>query len=180
MSHAQIPDLWPESLRVDVLTPYAVLSAQATKLTEKTQGLVEGRVTTRALPPGLWLHIFDLVAPVLSFRYTLFRLWHRESMPYPAVLWRGREPSTKPSDIARALSEDRMEPGSDLIWNEEKLLHALQGVFQNPVTLSVVESLISRSNEVRQGGAPKLETETQGTEDDLPESKSLTPDALEE
>ena len=71
MSNTQIPDLWPASVKVEILTPYAILRAQATKLTERTQGIVEGKVRSREVAPSLICHTFELLAPVLSFRYTL-------------------------------------------------------------------------------------------------------------
>jgi hypothetical protein len=181
VSIERIPDLWPESLRVDVLTPYAVISAQATKLKERTQGLVEGLVSSRAVPPGLICHTFDLFAPVLSFRYTLFRLWHQESMPYPVALWASQEsPSTPPADIARALSDIRSSVASDVVLDEEALIIRLRNEFEHPTTRTVIGSLIARSNEFRTGSAPEVEIETPGTDEGSTEAQSLAPNDPEE
>jgi hypothetical protein len=143
---------------VDVLTPYALITAQATKLTEKTQGLVEGRVNSRREGAGLICHTFDLYAPVLTFRYTLFRLWHQEAMVYPVLIFGGREKMPSPSDIATYLA-GRAMGGIDPIWTEEQLVNALQNAFTGPQVVPVIHSLIARSNEVRVGAAPVLEAE---------------------
>ncbi len=47
-----IPDLWPEQIaETDQVSPFSILKEQAALLGEKTQGFVEGEVTTAAIPP---------------------------------------------------------------------------------------------------------------------------------
>ncbi len=207
MSATQIPDLWPTSVKVEILTPYAILRAQATKLTERTQSIVEGQVRSRAVAPSLICHTFDLIAPVLSFRYTLLRLWHRETMVYPVLLTAGLDKSLNPNKIAEIIegnlihkplhmsreeaafllppapgvSHEASALGTDLSMDEAALLGSLSRIFADASTGTVISSLIARTNESRDGVGPVLEPDdTPGTDDGATEAGSKASDDAEE
>jgi hypothetical protein len=172
VSNASIPDLWPESLKVDVLTPFAILSAQAMKLTERTQGIVEGRVRSRSVSPGLICHAFELFAPVLEFRYPLFDLWHNESFVYPALITERAKSRMGPDDVVAAFEGRLVVGAAEPIRDGTALLDALRRVFAYHKTVSVISSLIARSNEARQGGAPVIEADDTPEVDGTPETES--------
>ncbi len=170
MSNTQIPDLWPASVKVEILTPYAILRAQATKLTERTQGIVEGHVRSRAVARSLICHTFDLLAPVLSFRYTLLRLWHRETMVYPVLITQGLDNSLNPIKILQLIEGEFVHSAFGLSRDEDTLLKNLSQIFTDASSGTVISSLIARTNEARDGGGPILER------DDTPEFDDEAPD----
>ena len=52
MPSTAIPDLWPEQIaETTEASPVSILNEQAARLSDKTQGLVEGEVSTAAIPP---------------------------------------------------------------------------------------------------------------------------------
>jgi hypothetical protein len=101
---ASIPDLWPEDIAVDSVTPLAILNAQATKLAEKTKGLLEAEVTTheeqepvpqpgvvdvsRPLSKILLVHEFDVIAPALqNYRHRIMSVKHSPELCYPCRIF---------------------------------------------------------------------------------------------
>jgi hypothetical protein len=98
-------------------------------------------------------------------------------MVYPAALWGAGEVSPKPADISNFLSGQVVMAGRDLIFSQESLLHVLQNVFRSALTMSIISSLIARSNEVQGGTAPELEVETQETGNGSPEPKPSVSDS---
>ena len=70
-------DLWPDDIaKVDFIPPIKILKDQASSLSQKTKGLIEGEVTTSAQGKQ-FTHVFMLIAPSLNnYRYGLFSILH--------------------------------------------------------------------------------------------------------
>lgn len=82
-----IPNLWP-AIDTNVISPVAVLRAQASLLREQTQGLLEAAVRTWQSKEGNTVYDFRVIAPPLDrFTYELFQAWHKPDMVYPVVIW---------------------------------------------------------------------------------------------
>jgi hypothetical protein len=152
--------------------------------------------------PALICHTFDLLAPVLSFRYTLLRLWHREAMVYPVLITEGLDASLNPNKIAQIIEGKLIHKPSDLStvlgppprvfpaveaqvpdlsMDEAALLERLSRIFAHASTGTVISSLIARTNESREGVGPILEPDdTPGTDDESSEAESEASDGAEE
>src|SRR5688500_2174304 len=77
-----MPDLWPDDFgTIEVVPPITVLREQANWLTDKTQGVLEGRVAS-GNAGGKLSHRFSVVAPSLDYSYELFSVEHPLEM-YP-------------------------------------------------------------------------------------------------
>jgi hypothetical protein len=85
-------DLWPENLvNTDIVPPITILKVQATLLGHKMQNLLEGNVTTLAVPAfgiavSLFRHVFEIVAPALGgYKYPLLTVDHGVEL-YPLTI----------------------------------------------------------------------------------------------
>jgi len=111
---AEIPDLWGQGIKVDLVSPLAILKTQAELLGIKTKGLLIRR--TGSLVVGEKenareeVHQFEIYSPVLNYTEHLFEIRHKERRPYPVTI-------TLPERIA---------------WPAE-LLPPLQDVFPQPI-----------------------------------------------
>jgi hypothetical protein len=163
MSEKTIPDLWPTSLRIEALSPYVILRGQATKLTERMHGMVEGLVRSRMEGAGLVCHTFEIVAPVLPYRFTLFRAWHQDQIVYPVVVTTGVSSPIPPEEILRVLKgsyfNDRV---GNPIPDEAGLYQRLSDIVSAAPTVSLINSLVAQTNDRREGISPTFET------DDIP------------
>lgn len=79
-------DLWSNDIKVDVLTPLAILRSQEGPLQRKTHGLLRASVSTTTA--DAWeQHSLDLIAPSLSdYRTTLLSARHPHDHVYPVVV----------------------------------------------------------------------------------------------
>jgi hypothetical protein len=118
-------DLWPDTIATtDIKPPVAILREQAALLAQKTNGLVEGKVTTTT-DSGRIIHSFFLVAPALGqYRYQLFWVAHDITL-YPVGVYFDAFERDAPS--------------------EEELLRILKEIFFSETTLRVVHSLVAQS-----------------------------------
>ena len=72
----EIPDLWGDSVRLDVITPAMLLNSQATALTARTQGLIRAQLTAQHTGNLTTVH-FDALAPAAgNRRRRLFSVRH--------------------------------------------------------------------------------------------------------
>ena len=72
-----IPDLWPEEFGdAGLTTPHSILQAQASALSKKTKGLVEGEMKSSQGSGGDFVHQLYLIAPVLDYRFHLLTVTH--------------------------------------------------------------------------------------------------------
>lgn len=136
---ATIPNLWPKNdVSVNVLSPVAILRAQASSLTQMTKGLLQGEVTSIALESGRTQYHLDIVAPALeNYRHRLLSVTQPSKMNYP-VSFLGQEP------ILGYKGDDT------LAYSEQQFINKLQDVLNSEAAVAVLQSLISRSNEAQE------------------------------
>src|ERR1700733_15750752 len=78
-----ITNLWPDDLRVDALSPVAILRIQAAKLEELTNGLLEGKVAVLEEENGDVQIAFDVIAPALGgYRHRILVARHDPQFVY--------------------------------------------------------------------------------------------------
>lgn len=147
-----IPDLWGHAISVDVLTPAAILNTQAALLKRKTQGIVIAELETTTDSKNVVTIKLDLVAPAVdSFRASVLAVRHKADYVYPALVstaaFAGKGGGTF-GDLAWGGVEDRM---SQLAETETQFVSFLQDALQSGFILSIVQSLIAKSNEARRG-----------------------------
>ncbi len=130
---ATIPDLWPETFNVDGLPPVVILKAQASKLAEKTMGIVEAEVITDITDEwgaNTKVHSLDLIAPALgNYKHRVLQLVHRDLLVYPLRI--------------RAMEGEQERSVQD----QSALIQAVSEILRSPGVKNVIDSLIVRSNE---------------------------------
>jgi hypothetical protein len=128
-----IPNLWPEDIKVDVLSPLAILRAQAGLMGQMTRGLIEAEVTTTATEHGRVEHQLDLIAPALDgYRQRILIASHDEESVYPVGLYWYE-------------TDDNMEDGD--AYNDDEFIQAVGKALRSGAVRAVIASLIYRSNE---------------------------------
>src|SRR5438477_454919 len=81
-----IPDLWPDDIKVNVLSPVAILKVQEGLLARKTQGKLQAKLTC-AESDRLVQYQLDLIAPILNFyRERLLSATYERGRYYPAMV----------------------------------------------------------------------------------------------
>lgn len=161
----KIPNLWPtETVSVSTLSPLAILRTQAANLTELTHGLLIGEVITDDLLEEGVYHHFDMIAPALDgYRHRILTVKHDPSMLYP-VSYSVAIRSSIVAPPARVKMGAAIATGVDLSGvltprnskaigpvanTESEFIEALREVFNSGYVLSVINSLIARSNETQ-------------------------------
>ena len=128
----EIPILWPaEALRVNVLTPYAILSRQASELSRMTKGVLRGEVAKvdQSREIGETELQFDVVAPALgNVRRRIATIVHAKDAVYPATI---RELPKRDGFAA----------------TEEEFMKLLKDRLQVGDVVSTLQSLIAQSGE---------------------------------
>ena len=133
---AKIPNLWPEELTETVLTPAAILKAQATNLGEQTKGVLEAEVSRReeSTKEGqtIIIYDFDVIAPALNgYRKTILQVNHAKDAIYPVYI-------------------KSLGTGIPQAANDQRFLEVLGSHLQSQSIVSLLQTLIARSNEVEQ------------------------------
>jgi hypothetical protein len=134
---SRIPSLWPE-IKVDTVTPVAILRVQAAELEKATRGILLAEVTTTASEKEE-THQLVVIAPALNYQHELLVVSHRKGFVYPAtVAWQQ----------SLGLIELREVPSSGkLASNEMQLQRLIQEALSSEGVQSIISSLIARSNE---------------------------------
>ncbi|MGV3723021.1 MAG: hypothetical protein ACO1SX_19145 [Actinomycetota bacterium] len=127
-----IPILWPE-LKVDAVTPAAVLRVQATSLEKLTRGILLGRVVGGEAGDQAYLHL-DVVAPSLDTTVRMVTITHKLGFPYPAVV-KWLEMSSATFNDTHASSDTQLE-------------RILEAALSSSGVMSAIHSLLARSNDV--------------------------------
>lgn len=126
-----IPNLWPvDQVRVDVLTPLAILRVQAAKLKEISRGLLEAEVATTTTDKRV-SHSLDVIAPMIHYRQSLLTVTHARVIVYPAgVSWATFD--------GEKFSEDS---------SQEELITTLGEILKSGYVISVLQSLLAQVND---------------------------------
>jgi hypothetical protein len=170
-----MPGLWPESIRSDVVTPYAILREMASDLELSTGGTLRGEVGRRAAGDDRIALSFDIVVPALDgSRHRILTIGHAKDRPYPAlvdaeVLQAPAGSSTKASrflpdvrtfDVpisgrlrdtiqseTRAELKEKAKLGQSAAGDRE-LRAMLSEILKTPRVISLAVSLVALANEV--------------------------------
>lgn len=130
-----IPDLWPKEIEQVMLTPMAIMRAQATILRERTKNLLEAEIVSRDVPTNRLKHTFVLIAPALErYSYSLFTVEHEKNLVYPAAVESPALDTRFPDEVVEASSQDEFTQIMGAILKHDK-------------TKAVISSLLARSNE---------------------------------
>jgi hypothetical protein len=154
---ATIPDLWPDDIRVDVLTPLAILRTQAGLLSSKTQGTLLAQVMTTTTDEWVQYQL-DLIAPLLErYRVSLLTARHQLEEAYPVTVT-ARAFLPNPAKRRLFVPPDFVKIPSDLpadqrvASTQEEFIELVREVLQSATTRSRIQSLIARGNETRLNG----------------------------
>jgi hypothetical protein len=165
----EIPDLWSEGIRVDVLSPLAILRGQENLLRKRTKGILEAIITTTNGVTQLEHH-FDLLAPLLQYRERLLTARHKIKLVYPveviADVFVPKENQSFPalpiSPIYKALGSFKLPANVRVAATQEEFVKLIREVLHSPDVNALAQSLIAKSNEL------KLEGDQTGTESSSP------------
>lgn len=135
--------LWPESVKTDTLTPVVILRSQASELERITKGVLRGEVTSLPTGDGFWIHQLDVIAPALDFyRHRILEVKHPEKFVYPArIIAPGSDIGPFTGGVVNAESQEEFE-------------NLIRKVLQSSSLVSVIQSLIARSNELTYAPPP--------------------------
>jgi hypothetical protein len=144
-----IPDLWPEDIKVNVLPPIAVLKAQESLLSRRTQGMLQAKLTTTETDK-LVQHQLDLIAPGLNFyRERLLTATHDREMLYPVTVT-AEAFAPKPAHPMSNLDLARLRLDPSLIYRkaatDEEFVRLVREVLQSADVRALIHSLIARIN----------------------------------
>jgi len=147
---ATIPDLWSDDIKVDVVTPLAILRAQVGSIQRKTKGLLQAEVTTTTSDAGWVRHQLDLIAPVLDgYRHRLFAATHEKDLVYPVKIEAECFRPESPEDFAQLFSAVTkfQKDERPTAQTEQEFIELLSQVLHSGEVRSIIQSLIARSNE---------------------------------
>jgi hypothetical protein len=157
-----ITDCWPDDIKVEVLTPLAILKAQEGLLAQKTRGMLQAKLSTTE-SEKLVQHQLDLIAPGLNFyRERLLTATHDRTMLYPVIVTSEAFASPEPLDpLKAAVASLQRSVDTSLIQRkaatDEELLGLVRQVLQSERVRALIHSLIARLNAERsnsQGNGP--------------------------
>ena len=181
----EIPDLWGDDIKVDVLSPLLILKAQDEAIRRKTQGVLRANVVTTevnpfeeleydededededidaddgALRPNQLVHALDLGSPVIAYTETLLQVSHAVNRAYPAKL---SVPDPLRWDLERDppnandSAEDLFSAArsSIIAYSADELLRHLRRALQSRDTRAAIDSLLALANEARSKTGPK-------------------------
>ncbi len=139
----RIPNLWSEKdIKVEVLSPLAILHAQATNLEQMTKGLLQAEITQVVGEEGTTFYRLDIVAPALgSYRHGLFAISHQKEMVYPVKF-------VLPDGQSMPLYT-HLNGSGEIAETEAEFLEKLKEVLRSSSVNAVIQSIIARSNEVQ-------------------------------
>jgi hypothetical protein len=171
-----IPNLWSAAeLKPKVVTPAAILRAQASQLSRMTQGVLEAEVTVLHSNDNQVVLGLEIIAKSLhGYRHRLLSVRHDQEEVYPATVFSGvfqetktvKEPNPLIQQFGGTLRDTVGSRGTNnplfdpierevttklekkIAYSEEKFVAILKEVLQAPATIAMLQSLIARSNEV--------------------------------
>lgn len=123
-----IPNLWSPQVKVDVVTPYAILQVQANLLSQITQGILQGDIETEMGQTKVQ-HRLVIIAPAYNgYRHTLVVVHHKQNLPYPADV------------LAETFAS------SQTAHSDTELQDLIGQVLQSKQSLAMILSLIANSS----------------------------------
>lgn len=167
MTTDTIPDLWPTAaLKVDVRTPVAILRTQATRLGQRTQGLLIGEVTITTGENNQVVLGLEVIVPALNnYRYRLLSVQHAQDAIFPAkVSANGFKIDV--TEFGMLLQNSRTvtkHVNTKTAYSEGDFIDIVHEALQAPETTALMQSLIVRSNEEK-SASPLQEVDDENEE----------------
>jgi hypothetical protein len=147
-----ISDCWPDDIKVDVLTPLAILKVQEGLLAQKTRGMLQaGLATTES--ENLVQHQLDLIAPSLNFyRERLLTATHDRVMLYPVTVMAeafSPKPLLHPVMEAAWVYKQMFAPPTNVrkAATDEEFLSLVREVLKSERVRALISSLLARIND---------------------------------
>lgn len=143
-----VPVLWSDDIKVDVVSPVAILRAQVGPLRERTKGILEAEISAESSERGVERLHFDLVAPLLeNYHHRILTAVHSRNLVYP---------------VSVEAECFRPDPGSldeQFDWRpsaatEQEFIDVIGRVLRSSEVRAVIHSLIARSNDKGAIAAP--------------------------
>lgn len=139
-----IPDLWSDDIKVDVLPPLVILKAQDDAIRKKTQGILHTEISTsHELEPDqihFWVtHALELVAPAIGYRESVLNVSYREGKLYPATI-------EMPERIEWA---DGTASATVRCFDPDEFIAELRVALRSPPTKGAIATMLALSNEAR-------------------------------
>ncbi|VTU01782.1 unnamed protein product [Gemmataceae bacterium] len=158
----EIPDLWGDDIKVDVLPPLVILKAQDGAISRKTTGILRAEVlTSESEEPDedgyhkVVTHTLDLTAPALNYSESVLEVSHDSDRMYPAVVsvpdpidWHARSDSPTPlasGGVLGLMAHSRTVTAH----SADEFMTFLGRALQSRYTKATIDSLLAMSNEKR-------------------------------
>jgi len=149
-------DLWPSEIVVNVLSPLMILRQQAEIISRRTQGLVTGDVRIAFIGSELKELCFDVLASAIGHRQRILTVRYPHEIPYPTLLMadvftqdKFSSPFEEPLDQKYwHLQSDAEAARSRIAYSPSQFKTLLREIFNSTGTISILLSLIARSNEL--------------------------------
>lgn len=133
-SDSSIPDLWPKEIGTGadaIVPPVVILRAQASALSKRTNGILEGAVEARTTDDQQFVHSLYIVAPALGgYRYLVMHVFH-DILLYPVNV--------------RFVIRDEVYAAKD----PRQFQELLRTLFAAPVTLRAIDALLAQSRQAK-------------------------------
>ncbi len=148
-----IKSLWSEQIKPNILSPRQILAAQASVLTELTNGVLIGELAENKREDKEIVFTLDMFAPAINYRHRVLIAKHSPTLLYPVLLdadifrAKGLAASLVPSTALREIIEGK-KPASQADSDDE-LVRLVEKVLKSSEVVSKAQSLIALSNEVR-------------------------------
>ena len=149
-------DLWPSEIMVNVLSPLMILRQQAEIISKRTQGIVIGDVRISFIGADLKELCFDVIASAIGHRQRGLTARYPHDVPYPTLLMADVFAQDKfPSPFDESLDQKHWHLQSDaevarsrIAYSPSQFKGLLREIFNSSGTISILLSLIARSNEL--------------------------------
>jgi hypothetical protein len=136
----EIEDFWPELAPALVVTPASILKTQATALSRKTIGLLQGEVRTWANEGNIY-HQFVVVVPALeNYRYSILRIHHGAPV-YPVYV--DEAPTVAAEEQFTGFIVGRYK--SDVLPDDGNFRRWLREALASADTKRILESLLAQA-----------------------------------
>src|SRR5437764_5610666 len=130
-----IPDLWPEEVKIDVVTPLAIMRYQAGLLRKRTSNLLTAEVQSEQEENQVMQH-FQLVAPGLGYyQYRLFSVQHPPQLVYPVGI-------KAPGILFHPVESTGVSVDYGEANTQEEFIDCVSRILHSPRTKAIIQSLI--------------------------------------
>jgi hypothetical protein len=181
----ELHSLWPEAIRSNISSPWAILQVQAEALGTQTDGVLLGSIEKREDDDEKKVTLtFDIVVPILDgYRHRILAVSHRKEMAYPAfvdaeVFRTGALKSYLSASlaIAQVLEGSPKTKPPNQADSDQQLMGLLKKVLESSEIVSTATSLIALANdalaekerEASPDRSPSLEEVEEGLSEDDP------------